>query len=85
MDGRTAEIRALWALDPGPVTQIFIDGKWVVSSISACFRRFGPYAEQVWGSVPEASVEDVGAAARAAHGIGRARSFDKSERRLRHE
>jgi acyl-CoA reductase-like NAD-dependent aldehyde dehydrogenase len=67
VDGRAAEIRASWSSDPGPAMQMFIDGKWVDSSTNARFQCFDPYAEQAWGSVPEASVEDVDAAVRAAH------------------
>ncbi|SCW69894.1 aldehyde dehydrogenase (NAD+) [Sphingobium faniae] len=67
IDGNHAEIRAAWASDPGPVMQMFINGEWVDSSSGARFPCFDPYAEQAWGSVPEATAEDVDAAVRAAH------------------
>jgi aldehyde dehydrogenase (NAD+) len=46
---------------------MFINGEWVDSSTSVRFQCFDPYAEQAWGSVPEASVEDVSIAVGAAH------------------
>jgi acyl-CoA reductase-like NAD-dependent aldehyde dehydrogenase len=66
-DGDHSSIRAAWAADSGPDLQMFIGGRWIDAADGARFRCFDPYAEQEWGSVPQASAADVEGAVRAAH------------------
>ena len=47
--------------------QMLIDGEWVNASDGAVFDSINPTNGQVWSRVPEATVEDVDRAVRAAH------------------
>jgi acyl-CoA reductase-like NAD-dependent aldehyde dehydrogenase len=46
--------------------RIFVDGSWIASTGTGTLPVTNPYTEQVIGSVPEGSVEDVDQAVRAA-------------------
>lgn len=65
--GTNVEIRSAWAEDSGPSIDMLIDGEWRPATSGARFQCFDPFAAQAWGSVPEATAEDVDAAVRAAH------------------
>jgi acyl-CoA reductase-like NAD-dependent aldehyde dehydrogenase len=61
----TAEAPAVPQLNHSRDT-VYVDGQWVASTGSSTMPVTNPYTEQVIGHVPEGTVEDVDAAARAA-------------------
>ncbi|MEA2361355.1 MAG: (Z)-2-((N-methylformamido)methylene)-5-hydroxybutyrolactone dehydrogenase [Thermoleophilaceae bacterium] len=49
------------------VHQLYVGGRWTGSASGRTFESLDPYAGEPWATVPDAGVEDVDAAVRAAH------------------
>ena len=47
--------------------KMLINGNWTSGSENKFFESLNPYTEEIWSSIPTASVSDVNSAVEAAH------------------